>query len=67
MTGLVIFAWFVITGIAFFFLLAGLLFLIVGPKFNGRFCFEALFPLAIGGLFAWWSYSAFPFTIGVIV
>lgn len=67
MTGLVIVGWAIITAVAFFFLLGGLALLIIGPKFNGKFCFEALFPLTIGGLFAWWSYSAFPFTIGVIV
>lgn len=50
MTGLVIVGWAIITAVAFFFLLGGLALLIIGPKFNGKFCFEALFPLTIGGL-----------------
>jgi hypothetical protein len=52
-----------IPGVAF--TAGGLLLVLVGPSFNGKFNAEALIPLIIGGLLLWGAYETNPFLVSM--
>ena len=58
--------WLIITGFGVFFGIGGLLLLIVGGQFNGRFNVECLIPVAIGAALLYASYTHIPFTVSMV-
>lgn len=55
--------WLIVTLGGAFFGFGGLILLFIGNQFSGRFCFEALIPLAIGAALLYASYSNVPFKV----
>ena len=54
---------FLVGGIAF--TGGGLLLLLVGGQFNGRFNVECLIPVVIGGLLLWGAFESNPFVVAL--
>lgn len=58
--------WLLVTGFGVFFGVGGLLLLIVGSQFNGRFNAECLIPVVIGAALLYASYIDIPFTVSLV-
>ena len=58
--------WLLVTFVGAFFCIGGVVLLFVGNAFSGRFCFEALIPMAIGAALVYASYASVPFTVSLI-
>lgn len=58
-----ILGWLVITLAGVFFGVGGFLLMFLGNAFSGRFCFEALIPVAIGAALLYASYASVPFKV----
>lgn len=57
--------WLLVTIAGLFFGFGGVVLLLVGSQFSGRFCYESLFPLGIGAALLYASYAHVPFTVSL--